>query len=61
MAVYYADIDGYRYAEAAALMNIALGTVMSRTFRGRPLLRVAVSPAARLRGYHHEPDQQLVA
>jgi RNA polymerase sigma-70 factor (ECF subfamily) len=42
-AVYYADIEGYTYAETAALMDVPIGTVMSRVARGRKRLRVALS------------------
>jgi RNA polymerase sigma-70 factor (ECF subfamily) len=38
-AVYYADIEGLRYDEIAALMNTPRGTVMSRLHRGRRQLR----------------------
>src|SRR3977135_2627896 len=37
--VYYADIQGYTYAETAAILNIPHGTVMSRASRGRQRLR----------------------
>ena len=45
-AVYYADVEGYTYAETAAMLNVPLGTVMSRVSRGRQRLRVALAPVA---------------
>jgi RNA polymerase sigma-70 factor (ECF subfamily) len=42
-AVYYVGVEGYTYAETAALMNVPMGTVMSRVSRGRQRLRVALS------------------
>lgn len=39
MAVYFADVEGYRYREIAALTNVPVGTVMSRLARGRRQLR----------------------
>ncbi|OBF13673.1 sigma-70 family RNA polymerase sigma factor [Mycobacterium sp. ACS4331] len=41
--LYYADIEGYTYAETAALMGIPLGTVMSRAARARGQLRRALA------------------
>jgi RNA polymerase sigma-70 factor (ECF subfamily) len=41
-AVFYADVEGYTYAETAAVLNIPVGTVMSRASRGRQRLRVAL-------------------
>jgi len=41
--MYYAGVAGYTYAETAALMNIPIGTVMSRVSRGRQRLRVALA------------------
>lgn len=38
-AIYLADVEGYRYAEIAELMDTPLGTVMSRIHRGRAMLR----------------------
>ena len=44
--VYYADVLGYTYAETAAMLNIPLGTVMSRVSRGRQRLRIALAHVA---------------
>ena len=41
--MYYAGVAGYTYAETAALMNIPIGTVMSRVSRGRQRLRIALA------------------
>lgn len=41
--MYYAGVQGYTYAETAALMDIPLGTVMSRVSRGRQRLRIALA------------------
>ncbi len=39
IAVYLADVQGYRYSEIADIMGTPLGTVMSRVHRGRHMLR----------------------
>lgn len=39
VAVYLADVQGYRYSEIADIMGTPLGTVMSRIHRGRQMLR----------------------
>ncbi|CRZ15767.1 sigma-70 family RNA polymerase sigma factor [Mycolicibacterium neworleansense] len=41
--LYYAGIKGFTYAETAALMEIPLGTVMSRIARSRERLRAALT------------------
>ena len=51
-AVYYADVEGLRYDEIAALMNTPRGTVMSRLHRGRRQLRTLLGDAVG----HVDPD-----
>jgi RNA polymerase sigma-70 factor (ECF subfamily) len=41
--MYYAGVQGYTYAETAVLMNIPVGTVMSRVSRGRQRLRITLA------------------
>jgi RNA polymerase sigma-70 factor (ECF subfamily) len=42
-AVYFADVQGYTYAETARILNVPQGTVMSRVSRGRHRLRIALA------------------
>lgn len=51
MAIFYVDVEGFRYAEVAALMDIPVGTVMSRLYRGRHSLRRLLVELGRERGY----------
>ena len=48
MTVYFADVEGYRYREIAALTNVPVGTVMSRLARGRRRLRELLANASDL-------------
>ena len=41
--LYYADVEGYTYAETAEVLDIPLGTVMSRIHRARRRVRLALS------------------
>lgn len=45
-AVFYADVEGYTYAETAEILGIPIGTVMSRVSRGRKRLRLALAHLA---------------
>lgn len=46
LAVYLSDVEGFAYKEIAQIMDVPLGTVMSRLHRGRKLLREALRPYA---------------
>jgi RNA polymerase sigma-70 factor, ECF subfamily len=53
MVVYYADVEGFSYAEIADIMNTPVGTVMSRMHRGRKRLRELLFALAVERGLLH--------
>lgn len=50
MVVYYADVEGLAYKEIADVMDIPLGTVMSRLHRGRKQLREMLKDVANEQG-----------
>jgi RNA polymerase sigma-70 factor (ECF subfamily) len=45
--LYYADVEGYTYAQIAAILNIPIGTVMSRASRARTQLRRSLTQVYR--------------
>ena len=51
MVVYFADVEGFGYQEIADIMGTPTGTVMSRLYRGRKLLRASLSEYAAKEGY----------
>lgn len=50
LVVYLADVEGFAYKEIAQIMDIPLGTVMSRLHRGRKILRQELAEYAREQG-----------
>ncbi len=50
LAVVLSDIEGFSYAEMAEIMDVPLGTVMSRLHRGRKALQKRLWEVARDRG-----------
>ena len=54
LVIFYADVEGFRYKEIAALLNMPLGSVMSRVHRGRRHLRILLADVAVARGYRRD-------
>jgi RNA polymerase sigma-70 factor (ECF subfamily) len=54
MAVILADLEGFSYKEIAEILEVPLGTVMSRLYRGRKLLEEEMLRYAREHGYLRE-------
>ena len=54
LAVLLADVEGFSYKEIAEIMDIPIGTVMSRLHRGRKALQRALWEFARKRGLTEE-------
>jgi RNA polymerase sigma-70 factor (ECF subfamily) len=51
MVVLLADLEGFSYKEIADILEVPVGTVMSRLYRGRRLLEQAMLKYAREHGY----------
>ncbi len=51
LAVYFADVEGYSYKEVAEILDVPMGTVMSRLHRGRRQLRELLADYAHERGF----------
>jgi RNA polymerase sigma-70 factor (ECF subfamily) len=50
MAVLLADVEGFSYKEIAEILDIPIGTVMSRLHRGRKALQKALFDFGTQRG-----------
>ena len=51
MVVILADLEGFSYKEIAEILEVPVGPVMSRLYRGRRLLEAAMLEFAREHGY----------
>ena len=50
LAVYFADVEGFSYKEIAEILDIPIGTVMSRLHRGRKAMQKELYEFAARRG-----------
>ncbi len=50
------DMEGFTYEEIANMVESPIGTVRSRLYRGRKLLRAKLEDYARKHGYSTDPD-----
>jgi RNA polymerase sigma-70 factor (ECF subfamily) len=56
MVVLLADLEGFSYKEIADILEVPVGTVMSRLYRGRRLMEKAMLEYARDHGYLREGE-----
>ena len=56
MAVLLADVEGFSYKEIAEILDVPIGTVMSRLHRGRRALQKRLYEFGRSRGLVAEPS-----
>jgi RNA polymerase sigma-70 factor (ECF subfamily) len=56
MVVILADLEGFSYKEIADILEVPVGTVMSRLYRGRRLMEEAMLGYAREYGYLREGE-----
>lgn len=61
LAVYYADVEGLRYKEIGEILDIPLGSVMSRIHRGRRNMRKLLMDFAVENRYIREHDAVTIA
>lgn len=57
MPVILADVEGFAYKEIAEMLDIPIGTVMSRLHRGRKAMQKALHDYALERGIRREPAE----
>ena len=56
--VLLADLEGFAYKEIAEILDIPIGTVMSRLHRGRKALQASLAEYARDRGLLPNPESE---
>ena len=56
MAVLLADVEGFSYKEIAEILDVPIGTVMSRLHRGRKSLQKTLHELGERRGLVHTAD-----
>ena len=59
MVVHYAFVDGLRYKEIAHIMDIPIGTVMSRLYRARKQLQAELADLAQERGFIRDQSTKV--
>lgn len=57
LAVLLADVEGFAYKEIAEILDVPIGTVMSRIHRGRNRLQKELYDFGRRRGLVDDPDE----
>jgi RNA polymerase sigma-70 factor, ECF subfamily len=60
MAVLLADVEGFSYKEIAGIMDVPIGTVMSRLHRGRKQLQQRLWEFGREHGLVPDPDTDTI-
>lgn len=58
MVIHLVDIEGFSYKEASEILDVPVGTVMSRLYRGRKLLEKSLLGYARRYGYMRNIEPQ---
>ncbi len=60
MVLLLVDLEGFSYKEAAEILEVPVGTVMSRLYRGRRVLEKTLLDYARDHGYMRDVDTEQI-